>query len=190
MHKSLRYYVLIARRRIAFQYSKWLFSSIGSFIGIASIYFFHNTIKTEIKNDCVLLIGSFGATSVIVFGTPHSPYALPKHVIGGHVLSAIIGVSIYHLGFQDKNLWIAAGMTVALAILVMQITHTIHPPAGATALIAIMGSQNIHKLGYWYVITPVLSGALTLLGVLFLMKQLSTYIQFINSKYNNHDNSN
>ena len=112
-------------------------------------------------SDNVFLIGSFGATCVLVYGVIESPLAQPRNLIGGHVISAIIGVSIYKL-FPDL-IWVAAPLAVSLSIVLMQITKTLHPPGGATALIAIAGSDKIKELGYWYVISPVLSGAIILL---------------------------
>jgi CBS-domain-containing membrane protein len=64
----------------------------------------------------------------------------------------------------------------------MQISRTIHPPAGATALIAIIGTNKIHSLGYTYIISPVLSGALILLSVHLLMKYILVNFKINKSK--------
>jgi CBS-domain-containing membrane protein len=82
-------------------------------------------------------------------------------LVGGHLISALIGVSIHKL--VPDIIWIAAPLAVSLSIVLMQITKTLHPPGGATALIAIIGSDKIKALGYLYVFSPVLIGVLILL---------------------------
>ena len=104
-----------------------------------------------------MLIGSFGASAVLVYGAIKSPLAQPRNLIGGHVLSAIIGVTFYML-LHDQQ-WLASSLAVATAIAVMHATKTLHPPGGATALIAVIGSPQIHSLGYFYVLMPVGLGA-------------------------------
>jgi CBS-domain-containing membrane protein len=65
-------------------------------------------------------------------------------------------------------------MAVAMAIVVMQVTRTIHPPAGATAFIAVIGSEKIHNLGYLYAVIPVATGALIMLLVALVVNNLSS----------------
>lgn len=140
----------------------WTF--LGAFLGIASIGFIQSLQFTE--NDTVFLIGSFGATAVLIFGATNSPLAQPRNLIGGHLISAIIGVCIYKL-FPD-TLWLSASLSVALSIVVMQITKTMHPPGGATALIANIGSEKIKSLGFTYVLSPVMSGV----AILFIIAMI------------------
>ena len=90
--------------------------------------------------------------------------------MGRHLLSAIIGVSAFKL-FPD-HIWLAASIAVATAIAVMHATKTLHPPGGATALIAVIGSQKIHSLGYLYVIMPAGVGALIMLVVALLVNNI------------------
>jgi len=112
-------------------------------------------------NDAVYLIGSFGASSVLVYGIIQSPFSQPRNLVGGHLISAFIGVTVHKLA--PDIIWIAAPLAVSLAIIFMQITKTLHPPGGATALIAVIGSDKIKALGYMYVLSPVLVGVLILL---------------------------
>ncbi|HJR99648.1 MAG TPA: HPP family protein, partial [Flavobacterium sp.] len=84
----------------------------------------------------------------------------PRNLIGGHLISAFVGVTV-HLLFPDI-VYIAAPLAVSLSIVLMQITKTLHPPGGATALIAVIGTEKIKDLQYWYVISPVLTGVLIL----------------------------
>jgi CBS-domain-containing membrane protein len=92
-----------------------------------------------------------------VYGVIESPLAQPRNLIGGHLVSAVIGVSVQKL---PDLLWVAAPLAVSLSIIAMQITKTLHPPGGATALIAATASPQIRSLGYMYVLSPVLSAAL------------------------------
>lgn len=146
-----------------------LYSFIGSFMGIAIIAFIQS--KTLANIDNVFLIGSFGASSVLIFGAIQSPLAQPRNLVGGHVISAIIGVTIYKT--LPNILWITAPLAVSLSIVMMQITKTLHPPGGAAALIAIIGTDKIKQLGYWYVLTPVLTGTLILLIVALVFNNLT-----------------
>jgi CBS domain-containing membrane protein len=120
--------------------------------------------------DPVFLVGSLGASAVIVFGTPDSPMARARNVFGGQMLSAIIGVTCFRwLGTEP---WLSGGLAVALAIFAMHRTGTLHAPGGATALIANIGSDKVKALGYGYVIAPVLTGVMVLMAVAFLARWL------------------
>ena len=145
----------------------WAFA--GSFIGIGIIAFFQSYIF--IKEENIFLIASFGASSVLIFGAAKSPFAKPRNVIGGQFISAIIGVAIYKL--IPDIIWIAAPLAVASSIVIMQITKTLHPPGGATALIAVIGTEKIKLLGYKFAFCPVLLGSLILLIVAFVFNKLS-----------------
>lgn len=151
--------------------SNIIWSWLGSFLGIFSIAYFHGNIIDD--KDLVLVIGSFGASAVLVFGAIDSNLAQPRNLIGGHVISAIIGVCAYKL-FLDNTI-IAAAFAVSTAILLMQVTLTLHPPGGATALIAVLGSEQIHDLGFLYVLLPVLSGAIILFLIAILVNNISKY---------------
>ncbi|MEG2172342.1 MAG: HPP family protein [Desulfovibrionaceae bacterium] len=114
----------------------------------------------------VLLIGSFGASTCMIFGLPESPYSQPRNVIGGHVSSALCGVSAAMLVGDIP--WLACALAVSCALALMHLTRTFHPPGGATALIAVIGGPALVHLGYGYVLMPVAAGAglLVLLGML------------------------
>ena len=103
-----------------------------------------------------------GASAVLLFAVPHGALSQPWNVFGGHVLSAIIGVSCAML---FSNEIIAASAAVGIAIGVMHYLRCIHPPGGATALAAVIGGEATHALGYQFVITPVLINALVMLAV-------------------------
>ncbi|MDH5386934.1 MAG: HPP family protein [Gammaproteobacteria bacterium] len=145
-------------------------SGLGCFFGIAAVYLVGHLQDLHIE-DSLFLVGSFGASAILIYGVPNSPYAQPRNLMGGHIFSAIAGVSCAML---ISNPMIAAAAAVALAVIVMHLTRSIHPPGGATALIAVIGGQNIHALGYWYVITPIASGAILMLIVALITNNLSS----------------
>lgn len=161
-------YVLYKETLVDFTEHFWAF--IGSFVGLGIIAFLQY--KTFSDTDMVLLIGSFGASCVLVYGVIQSPLAQPRNLIGGHVVSAIVGVTAQKL-FPD-TLYIAAPLAVSLSIVLMQITKTLHPPGGATALIAATASPQLKSIGYFYVISPVLSGALILLITALIFNNLTS----------------
>ena len=104
-----------------------------------------------------LLIGSFGASAVLAFGAIRSPLAQPRNLVGGHFLSALVGASC---------------LAAATAIALMHVTKTLHPPGGATALIAVTGGEGIHQLGYLYAFVPCLLGALIMLAIALIVNNI------------------
>ena len=145
-----------------------LWSWIGSFLGIAAISLFHYKILNQ--TDLMMIVGSFGASAVLIYGAIRSPLAQPRNLIGGHVLSAIVGVMAYQLLSQEP--WLAASLAVSSSIALMHLSKTLHPPGGATALIAVIGSDEIHSLGYLYVLMPVALGAGIMLLIALLVNNI------------------
>ncbi|MDN5097413.1 HPP family protein [Aliarcobacter butzleri] len=148
--------------------SNMLWSWIGSFLGIFAISYFHKNFLDD--TDLTLVLGSFGASAVLIYGAVNSPLAQPKNLIGGHIISAIIGVISFKLFSQ--NMFFATAFAVSTSILAMQLTLTLHPPGGATALIAVIGSEQIHELGFFYVLIPVTSGAFILLIIAMIVNNI------------------
>lgn len=169
-------YILYKETLIDFKEHFWAF--IGSFIGIGIIAYLQS--QNLPHSDVVYLIGSFGASSVLVYGVIQSPLAQPRNLIGGHFVSAIIGVTVQK--FAPDIIYITAPLAVSSAIVLMQITKTLHPPGGATALIAVTGSETIKNLGYWYVLSPVLLGAMILLIIALFFNNVTSNRQYPTSK--------
>ncbi len=145
-----------------------LWSWVGAVIGIALVGLVHARLVDQTGQ--ALLIGSFGATAVLVYGAIRSPLAQPRNVLGGHVFSALIGVCAEQaLGATP---WLAAAVAVATAIAVMHLTRTLHPPGGATALIAVIGGDSVHSLGYMYALVPAGLGAVLLLLVALVVNNI------------------
>jgi CBS-domain-containing membrane protein len=147
-----------------------LYAWVGGFIGIALVGWLSAGNKLA-SQDHLFLIGSFGATAVLLYGSPAVPFAQPRHVLLGHFLSALAGVTVYQL--LPEPLWLSAALAVSFAILAMYLARATHPPGGATALIAVIGSDKVHVLGYWYVLDPVMTGILLLMAVALLVNNLS-----------------
>ncbi|OLY94371.1 HPP family protein [Cnuella takakiae] len=167
--RAIRISKYIIYKETLVDYREIFWSFVGAFTGILLIALLHNSFLSELEN--VFLIGSFGASSVLVYGAVQSPMAQPRNLIGGHVLSALIGVTIFKV--LPDIIWLTAPLAVALSIVVMQVTKTLHPPGGATALIAVIGSQKIKALGFLYVFAPVLTGASILLLVAVIFNNLT-----------------
>ena len=148
-----------------------LWSWIGSFVGIMIVSNIHNLLHFLSKGDFSLMIGSFGATAVLAYGAVDSPLAQPRNIIGGHILSAIVGVTIFKI--FGGSIWFASALAVSTSIAFMQITNTLHPPGGATALIAVIGGSQIHKLGYLYSIIPVGVGATIMVLIAVVVNKMS-----------------
>jgi CBS domain-containing membrane protein len=150
--------------------SKIIWSWIGAFAGIYLVALIGKYTGLVGVNN-VFLIGSFGASAVLVYGAPMADFSQPRNIVGGHFISAIVGVTISML---VKDPLLASAMAVSLAIVAMHFTRTLHPPGGATALIAVIGGEKIHQLGYAYVLYPVLLGAVIMMLVALLVNNLST----------------
>ena len=108
-----------------------------------------------------LLVAPIGASAVLVFAVPASPLAQPRSVVGGNVLSALVGVACVHL-FPDPL--IAAPLAVALAIMLMSLTGCLHPPGGAVALICALGGPEVARAGWLFALDPVGLDSLLLAG--------------------------
>ena len=146
-----------------------LWSWIGAFTGIGLV-----SVITSFALEgtgMTLVIGSFGASAVLIYGAVESPLAQPRNLMGGHIFSALVGVLAFQL--FSEQIWLAAPLAVATAIAMMQFTDTLHPPGGATALIAVIGGDQIHQLGYLYVLFPVTVGAVLLLFVALIVNYLA-----------------
>lgn len=169
-------YVIYKETLVDYHEHIWTF--IGSFVGIALIGFLNRELLSV--SDNLFLVGSFGATSVLIYGVIDSPLAQPRNLVGGHLLSAFIGVTVALL---IKEIWLAAAIAVSLSIVVMQVTKTLHPPGGATALIAIIGSEKIKSMGYLYLLSPILTGVVILLAVALLFNNITPNRSYPRNKH-------
>jgi CBS-domain-containing membrane protein len=149
----------------------WAF--VGSFLGIGMCAVI-SAVYLE-PRDLTLIIGSFGASAVLAYGAIKSPLAHPRNLVGGQIISALVGVACYKL---FGGMWLGAALGVSLAVAAMLVTRTLHPPGGATALIAITGSKQIHDLGFFYVLLPVTAGVLVLLLVALIVNNMARHRRY------------
>lgn len=143
-------------------------SWVGAFSGIAAVGWAGQLLFAG--HDLALLIGSIGASAVLVYGAPRSPLSQPRNLIGGHLVSALIGVACWKL--LHPHPWLAAALAVSTAVAVMHTVRMPHPPGGATALIAVVGSPDVHALGFVYVLMPATLAPLILLVVAVLVNNI------------------
>ncbi|ACT93726.1 HPP family protein [Dyadobacter fermentans DSM 18053] len=165
-------YVVYKETLIDFKDHFWTF--LGSFLGIGIIGLLNDQKFTD--SDSLFLIGSFGASSVLIYGIVNSPLAQPRNLIGGHVICALVGVTVHKI--IPDHIWLSSAFAVSISIVLMQVTKTLHPPGGATALIANIGSEKIKALGYMYVLNPVLSGVLVLLFVAVMVNRFAAHRKY------------
>ncbi len=154
-----------SHQTVPLKYCIWSF--LGGTLGMLAIVGITNLVGYP------LLIGSFGASAVLLFGATESPLAQPRNLIGGHLVSAGVAILMVAL-FGSTPLTMALG--VGLAIFAMNLTGTNHPPGGATALIGIQGS-----VGPEFILVPVLAG-----GVILLLVALFTNNLVYHRRYPRH----
>ena len=137
-----------------------LLSAFGAFLCISLLSYLHFS-----QNSSIWLIPPFGASMVLVMAVHNSPLAEPKNIFLGHTLSALSGVVIFALMGSS---FISLGIAVGLAVFVMATFDSIHPPAGANPIIAILGGKVLS-----FVLMPVALGAIVIiLFALFYNKLL------------------
>jgi CBS-domain-containing membrane protein len=124
---------------------------LGGFLAIATV-----AALTE-RLSVALLLGSFGATCVLVFGHPDVPFSQPRNVVAGHVMSSLIG--LVFLAVFGSHWWTVA-LAVGTAIALMMLTRTVHPPAGSNPVIVFLSRPS-----WSFLLFPTLVGALIVVAV-------------------------
>jgi len=123
-----------------------IFSAIGAFLCISVLAYLNS-----FEEGNLWLIPPFGASMVLVMAVHESPLAHPRNILFGHILSALAGVFVFSILGSS---FISLGLAVGLAIFLMMSTKTVHPPAGANPIIAILGAKGIS-----FILMPVALGA-------------------------------
>jgi CBS-domain-containing membrane protein len=141
----------------------WI-STLGGIVGILGIFLASEALFGH--DVAVTIVPSMGASAVLLFAAPHAPFSQPWNVVAGHLLSAVIGVACWR---WIPHLAVAASVGVGLAIGAMYLARCLHPPGGATALAAVIGSAQLHALGFGYALQPILFNVavITLIAVMF-----------------------
>ena len=147
--------------------AEWLRAAIG--IGLVLLLIIPASALVFGSSISLPLVAPAAASAVLVFAASSSPFAQPWSVIGGNVLATAIGVA---LGASDLPVAAAAGIAGALAILCLFILRCLHPPAAALALVAVIGSPQVHAFGF-ELLYPVAFNSLLLVSVALLYNNLS-----------------
>jgi CBS-domain-containing membrane protein len=152
-------------RKLAYSVSErehWI-SAAGGLLGILAVLWVSHALLGN--HAAILAVASMGASAVLLFAAPHGSMSQPWPVLGGHLVSAAVGVSC---AYWNAEPMLAAAVAVALSIGLMYVLGCLHPPGGATALFAVMGGPPILALGYGYLFVPVLLNVTVLLIVAVL----------------------
>ena len=131
------------------KYESMLLGALGATLGIVLLQVLSET------SNIALLVAPFGATFVLVFALPESPLVKPRAIIGGYLIATIIGMAFYQLMCNNP---LSLGIAFGLSFVLMQLTKTLHPPAGSIPLLIMFSEPD-----WSYVITPILIGVILIL---------------------------
>jgi CBS domain-containing membrane protein len=135
-------------------------SVVGAFIATLCATFFSRSILSA--ENLPMILASTGASAMLIFGVPHAKVSQPWNLVGGHLISALVGVTCAKV---IPNEVFASSLSIPVAMYIMYLCRCMHPPGGATAVTAVIGGANIHALGYAFVIVPVFFNAIILLSI-------------------------
>ncbi|KAF2234287.1 HPP family protein [Viridothelium virens] len=149
-------------------YLVYLWSFLGAFCGLSTIQVIFKYSSYFQARNVPLILPSYGASAVLVYGVPDAPLSQPRALVGGHFLSALIGICVTKLfslippesQFQSLR-WLSASLSTSISIVVMQMTKTVHPPAGATALLPAVDDQ-VWDLSWYFLPIVLLSSTVAL----------------------------
>ncbi|KZK99048.1 MULTISPECIES: HPP family protein [Pseudovibrio] len=136
-----------------------LIGGLGGIVAIAILALMDGSL------EAALLLGSFGASCVLIFGFPEAPFSQPRNIIAGHGLSSFVGLLLLTL-FGPT--WWALALAAGLAIALMMATRTVHPPAGSNPVIIFLAQP-----GWDFLLFPTLTGAVLLVIVAWVFLKLS-----------------
>jgi CBS-domain-containing membrane protein len=140
-------------------HSEKLISALGAAMAITLTAWL--SLQSGLSSDGqLLIISSMGASAVLLFAVPHGALSQPWPVLGGHLISAFIGISCVQ--FLAADLW-TAGIAVGLSVAAMYYLKCIHPPGGASALTAVVGGHAVLEMGYGFLLSPILLNVIAIL---------------------------
>jgi CBS-domain-containing membrane protein len=168
--------------------SQSAFSFLGSFAGLATLGLLQEYLLPALAPvHLALVIGSFGAMAVLIYSQPQAPASQPKNCLLGNPLGGVVGIIVVKAmevtGLQEW-LWLSAALAVSLTIFAQELTATVSPPGGATALIFVLRAYGapsgplphdvvLYEMGHWYVLCPAFLGSLVLVAVGLVTNNLS-----------------
>ncbi|NMN06606.1 CBS domain-containing membrane protein [Novosphingobium sp. SG916] len=151
-------------------------SSIGAWLGMGTSLAL-GTWAMGAFGASAALVAPIGASAVLVFAVPASPLAQPRAVLGGNLVSALIGMLLARVGLEP---WLVLPLAVGLAILAMHALRCLHPPGGAMALVAAMGAHGA-PWPWTFLLSPAASNTLALLAAGWLFNNCT------GSRYPHHN---
>ncbi|KAH8112314.1 HPP family-domain-containing protein [Phellopilus nigrolimitatus] len=153
------------------EYVVWFWSFVGAFAGLSILQAVFGHAQYFIGRKVPSIIASYGASAVLCYGAIEAPLAQPRALVGGHFISALIGLCItklFSLSSHFESLrWLAGSLSTSLAIVAMQMTATTHPPAGATALLVAVNDE-VWAISWYYLPVVLLSSMLVLVVALLI----------------------
>ncbi len=149
-----------------------LFSAAAALVSVVLIGMASRQMLQDIAGP--FLLASMGASSVLLFVVPSSPMSRPWSFVGGHLIAGLVGVTSAQL---ISDIAVAAAVAAGGAILVMHLLRCMHPPGSATALLAVVGGDTVHDLGYQFLLSPIAINVAIMLGCALLYWRLNQWIQ-------------
>lgn len=147
----------------------WLRGSVGAALAIALSAIVTQSVLAPNASELPWLVAPLGASAVLVFAVPASPLAQPWSLVGGNLISSVIGLAI---GMSSGDPVIAPGLAVGLAIAVMTLARCLHPPGGACALLCAIGATGSDAWG-WFYLVPILVNVMTLCALAAVYNNLT-----------------
>ena len=135
------------------RYTSIALAGLGAFVALGTVGLLAST------TGQAWILGSFGASCVLLFGFPQAPFSRTRNVLGGHLLSSAIGLLMLSLLGAD---WWSMALAGAMAAMLMMATDTVHPPAGSNPVIIFLTQP-----GWDFLLMPTLAGVLVLLAISF-----------------------
>ena len=112
----------------------------------------------------LFLAGSFGSSMVLLFGFPESPFAQPKNVFFGHLVTALVGVVFVIL--IPLPMYVNIALAVGVGIFLMILFNVVHPPAGGNPIMVIIGSVS-----YDYLLSPIIFGCIIIISLAIIINK-------------------
>jgi len=151
---------------------------VASFVSVAILAALQYNAMVDGLHDTqkIFIIGSFGATAVLLYGVTESDLSQPRNCFGGHVISAFIGVCIQKIfaacDAGEDMLWLSCALSISISITAMNLLRCLHPPAGATAILAILPSSVIQDIGWLYIGLPTATSACIMIIVAVIFNNI------------------
>ena len=139
---------------------KGLFAGLFSTLTIAAL-----TLLTYKTQYGLFLTASFGSSMVLLYGYPESPFAQPKNIFFGHLLTSVVGIMFVF--FVPLPIYITIPFAVGVGVGLMILLNVTHPPAGGNPIIVIIGSVSLD-----YLVNPIISGTIIILVFGIILNRL------------------